>query len=220
MSSGGYITSKAGMNKSELECKEIALEVNDISKCYYLYNKPLQRLISLLWPSFNIYGEEFWALKNVTFKLTKGKTLGIVGRNGAGKSTLLQMICGTLSPTTGQVSLRGRVAALLELGAGFNAEFTGRENIYLNAAIYGQSRRDVDGKIEKIIAFSEIEDFIDRPVKSYSSGMFVRLAFSIIAHVDADILIIDEALAVGDALFSQKCMRFLDDFKRNGSIIF
>ncbi|BFM21601.1 ABC transporter ATP-binding protein [Gilvimarinus japonicus] len=197
-----------------------ALIVRNVSKKFQLHNEPLKRLVSLLVPVFRAKAQVFNALKDVSVELRAGETLGIVGRNGAGKSTLLQIICGTLRPSAGSVQVRGRVAALLELGAGFNTDFTGRENIYLNAAIYGLSRREVDARVDAIIAFAEIGDFIDRPVRVYSSGMFVRLAFSIIAHVDADVLVIDEALAVGDALFSQKCMRFLDDFKKRGSIVF
>lgn len=168
----------------------------------------------------NTRPKSFEALSNVSFTLDKGETVGIIGRNGAGKSTLLQIICGTLSPSSGSISVEGRVAALLELGAGFNPEFTGRENIYLNAAIYGLTRSEIDEKLDAIIEFSGIGDFVDQPVQHYSSGMFVRLAFSVIAHVDADILIIDEALAVGDALFAQKCIRFLEEFKKKGSILF
>lgn len=196
------------------------LSVKSISKNFQLHDEPLKRLISLLVPTYECKSKVFCALTDVSVELKAGETLGIIGRNGAGKSTLLQIICGTLQPTAGEVRVNGRVAALLELGAGFNPDFTGRENIYLNAAIYGLSRREVDGRIDNIIEFAEIGDFIDRPVRVYSSGMFVRLAFSIIAHVDADVLVIDEALAVGDALFSQKCMRFLDEFKKSGSIVF
>ncbi|HAS22544.1 MAG TPA: ABC transporter ATP-binding protein [Idiomarina loihiensis] len=199
---------------------DTVLSVESVSKCYQLYDEPLKRLFSLLFPSKSAKVEEFWALKKVSVELSAGQTLGIVGRNGAGKSTLLQIICGTLQPTEGRVDVKGRVAALLELGAGFNDDFTGRENIYLNAAIYGLNRSDVDSRLPNIIEFAGIGEFIDRPVRTYSSGMFVRLAFSIIAHVDADVLVIDEALAVGDALFSQKCMRFLEKFKKTGSIIF
>jgi lipopolysaccharide transport system ATP-binding protein len=185
-----------------------------------LYDEPLKRLFSLLLPSKSTKVAQFWALKDVSVELSAGQTLGIVGRNGAGKSTLLQIICGTLQPTEGRVQIKGRVAALLELGAGFNDDFTGRENIYLNAAIYGLSRGDVDKRLQEIIEFAGIGEFIDRPVRTYSSGMFVRLAFAVIAHVDADVLVIDEALAVGDALFAQKCMRFLESFKTHGAIIF
>lgn len=196
------------------------LSVEGVGKCFYLYDQPYKRLLSSLFPGMAPKAKEFWALKDISVSLKPGETLGIIGRNGAGKSTLLQIICGTISPTTGSVRIFGKTAALLELGAGFNTEFTGRENIYLNAALYGLSRQEVDDRVEKIIEFAEIGEFIDRPVKVYSSGMFVRLAFSIVAHLDADLLIIDEALAVGDALFSQKCMRYLEEFKKRGSIIF
>src|SRR5690606_32134565 len=140
--------------------------------------------------------------------------------NGSGKSTLLQLICGTLTPTAGEIQVNGRVAALLELGAGFNPEFTGRENVYLNGAILGLSREEIDARLDDIFAFADIGEFVDQPVKTYSSGMYVRLAFAVIAHVDADILIIDEALAVGDALFTQKCMRFLRKFREHGTLLF
>src|SRR5690606_4381644 len=197
-----------------------ALIVQNISKCYELFTRPHQRLLSYFFKTAARQKTDFWALKELSFSLLPGETLGIVGRNGSGKSTLLQIICGTLSPTSGSVELSGRVAALLELGAGFNPEFTGRENVLLNAAIYGLTREEIAARLDDIIAFADIGDFIDQPVQHYSSGMFVRLAFAVIAHVDADILIIDEALAVGDALFAQKCMRFLEDFKKQGSIIF
>jgi len=196
------------------------LNVKGVGKCFYLYDQPYKRLLSSLLPSLSQKAKGFWALKDINFSLKQGETLGIIGRNGAGKSTLLQIICGTLTPTTGSVETAGKVAALLELGAGFNTEFTGRENIYLNSALHGLSNKEVDSRIDKIIEFAEIGDFIDRPVKVYSSGMFVRLAFAILAHLDADILIIDEALAVGDALFSQKCIRYLEEFKKRGSIVF
>lgn len=199
---------------------EFALEVNLLSKCYSLFDKPHQRLMSFFYKGKQKGQRDFWAVNNISFSLKVGETLGIVGRNGAGKSTLLQLICGTLSPTKGSVKHNGKIAALLELGAGFNPEFSGRENIYLNAAIYGLSRRQIEERIDQIIEFAAIGDFIDQPVQHYSSGMFVRLAFAVIAHVDADVLIVDEALAVGDALFAQKCMRFLENFKKRGSILF
>lgn len=166
-----------------------------------------------------VFYREFWALKNVSFEVRKGEVLGIIGRNGAGKSTLLQILCGTLSPSHGSVETYGRVAALLELGAGFNPEFTGRENVYLNASVLGLSNEEIDARFEEIIAFADIGEFVEQPVKTYSSGMMVRLAFAVVAHVDANILIVDEALAVGDAFFTQKCMRFLRNFKKNGTIL-
>lgn len=199
---------------------EFALKVSDLSKCYTLFDKPHQRLMSFFYKGKQKGQRDFWAVNDISFTLKVGETLGVVGRNGAGKSTLLQLICGTLHPTKGSVTSNGKIAALLELGAGFNPEFSGRENIYLNAAIYGLSQHQIEQRIDKIIEFAAIGDFIDQPVQHYSSGMFVRLAFAVIAHVDADVLIVDEALAVGDALFSQKCMRFLEDFKKKGSILF
>ncbi|HDR9000265.1 ABC transporter ATP-binding protein [Burkholderia vietnamiensis] len=162
----------------------------------------------------------FWALKDVDFEITRGETVGIIGRNGSGKSTLLQIICGTLAPTSGTVETRGRIAALLELGSGFDAEYSGRENIYINGQLHGLTREQIDLRVDEIIAFADIGHFIDQPVKTYSSGMFVRLAFAVIAHVDADILVIDEALAVGDAFFTQKCMRFLRRFQQTGTVLF
>ncbi len=166
------------------------------------------------------YFREFWALKDVSFEIKKGETVGIIGRNGSGKSTLLQMICGTLNPTSGSIQTNGRIAALLELGSGFNPEFTGRENVYMNAAVLGLSREEVDGRFNDIADFADIGDYIDQPVKTYSSGMMVRLAFAVIAHVDAEILVVDEALAVGDAFFTQKCMRFLRNFMKTGTVLF
>jgi lipopolysaccharide transport system ATP-binding protein len=159
-------------------------------------------------------------LRDVSLAVHQGETVGVIGRNGSGKSTLLQIICGTLTPTTGRVTTTGRVAALLELGAGFNPEFTGRENVYLNASVLGLEHAEIDARFDSIVAFSEIGDFIDQPVKTYSSGMYVRLAFAVIAHVDADVLVIDEALAVGDFFFTQKCMRFLRGFMARGTVIF
>ncbi|MFJ1269149.1 ABC transporter ATP-binding protein [Legionella lytica] len=166
------------------------------------------------------YGREFWALKDVSFEIKKGETVGIIGRNGSGKSTLLQMICGTLNPTDGKIATQGRIAALLELGSGFNPEFTGRENVYMNAAVLGLTQDEINDRFNDIVAFADIGEFIKQPVKTYSSGMMVRLAFAVIAHVDADILIIDEALAVGDAFFTQKCMRFLRTFMKKGTVLF
>lgn len=207
---------------------EVLVRVTDIVKCYQIYETPQERLKQALFPrlcrlfgkSPQKYFREFWAVKGVSFEVNRGDTLGIIGRNGSGKSTLLQMICGTLTPTSGVVELHGKVAALLELGAGFNPEFTGRENVHMNATLLGLSEAQINSKLDDIIAFADIGEFIDQPVKMYSSGMYVRLAFAVIAHVDADILVIDEALAVGDAVFSQKCMRYLRSFKQRGALIF
>lgn len=200
-------------------CSDTAIQVENVSKQFRLYKQPKDRLLQAIF-KHKTYYTPFDALKQISFDVKQGETVGIIGRNGSGKSTLLQLICGTLTPTSGQVQVKGRVAALLELGAGFNPEFTGRENVYLNGAIMGLSDAEISARFDDILAFAEIGDFIDQPVKTYSSGMYVRLAFAVIAHVDASILIIDEALAVGDALFTQKCMRFLREFKKTGTILF
>jgi lipopolysaccharide transport system ATP-binding protein len=170
-------------------------------------------------PSSSKYYKDFYALNGVSFTVKKGEAVGIIGRNGSGKSTLLQMIAGTLTPTSGSIKVNGRVAALLELGSGFNPEFNGRENVYLNASVLGLNRDEIDARYNEITAFADIGDFIDQPVKTYSSGMTMRLAFAVIAHVDADILIVDEALAVGDAFFVQKCMRFIRQFQQKGTLL-
>ncbi len=199
----------------------VAIEVKGLGKNYRIYNRPADRLKQMLFSHFGAeYGKEFWALRDVDFQVRKGETVGIIGRNGSGKSTLLQLICGTLSPSAGSLSTQGRVAALLELGSGFNPEFTGRENVYLNAGVLGLSAKDVAERFDDIAAFADIGEFIEQPTKTYSSGMMVRLAFAVVAHVDADILVIDEALAVGDAFFTQKCMRFLRGFMKSGTILF
>lgn len=207
---------------------ETAVRLSGISKCYQIYDRPQDRLKQSLVPrvrrwlrqGHRQYYREFWALRNVSLSVRKGETLGIVGRNGSGKSTLLQILCGTLHPTAGEVSVHGRVCALLELGSGFNPEFTGRENVYMSGAVFGLSRAQIEQRFDDIIAFADIGDFIDQPVRTYSSGMYVRLAFAVIAHADADVLIIDEALSVGDVFFGQKCMRFLRDFMQRGTVIF
>ncbi|KRG79497.1 ABC transporter ATP-binding protein [Stenotrophomonas ginsengisoli] len=205
---------------SEVASAETVIEVNGVGKSYHMYERPSHRLWQALAGKRRSFYKDFWALRDVSFSIHRGQTVGIVGRNGSGKSTLLQMIAGTLSPTEGSIKVKGRVAALLELGSGFNPEFTGRENVYLNATIYGLSRAQIDQRLDSILAFADIGEFIDQPVRSYSSGMSVRLAFAVIVHVDADILIIDEALAVGDAFFSQKCMRFLREFQKSGTLLF
>jgi lipopolysaccharide transport system ATP-binding protein len=194
--------------------------VQGLSKCYQVYAHPQDRLKQTLWRGRRIFYREFWALRDVSFTVHRGETVGIIGRNGSGKSTLLQMICSTLTPTTGDIAVFGRVAALLELGAGFNPEFSGLENVRMNATLLGLKPAEIDARLPDILAFADIGEFIDQPVKTYSSGMFVRLAFAVIAHVDADILIIDEALAVGDGFFTQKCMRFLRQFRETGTLLF
>lgn len=210
------------------DMSEFSVRLNGISKCYQIYERPQDRLKQSILPRLRRwlgvkpkqYHKEFWALKGVSFEIKKGETVGIVGRNGSGKSTLLQILCGTLTPTVGEVNVVGRVGALLELGSGFNPEFTGRENVYMSGAILGLSHDEIESRFDEIVAFADIGDFIEQPVKTYSSGMYVRLAFSVIAHVDADILVIDEALSVGDVFFGQKCMRFLRDFMQHGTVIF
>jgi lipopolysaccharide transport system ATP-binding protein len=207
---------------------DIAIRVTNLSKCYQIYDAPRDRLKQFVMPRLQRvslqkprqYFHEFWALKDVSLEVKKGETVGIIGRNGSGKSTLLQMICGTLNPTGGSVQTTGRIAALLELGSGFNPEFTGRENVYMNGAVLGLSHDEINARFNDIAAFADIGEFIEQPIKKYSSGMVVRLAFAVIAHVDADILVIDEALSVGDAFFKQKCMRFLRKFMEKGTVLF
>ncbi len=190
--------------------------VHGVSKVYRLYDRPADRI----WEAVSLNRvrrhTDFWALRDVTLSVARGETLGIVGPNGCGKSTLLQIICGVLEPTSGRVVTQGRVASLLELGAGFNPEFTGRENVYLNGEILGLSRAEVDSALPEIERFADIGEFLDRPVKTYSSGMYVRLAFSTAIHVQPDVLVVDEALAVGDAVFSNRCVRKFEEIKRRG----
>ncbi len=211
-----------------MSSNDIAIRVSNLSKCYEIYDNPRDRLKRFVMPRLmkmagkvsKQYFREFWALKEVSFEIKKGETVGIIGRNGSGKSTLLQMICGTLTPTSGSIETNGRIAALLELGSGFNPEFTGRENVYMNASVLGLTNQEIDDRFDDIAAFADIGDFVNQSVKTYSSGMMVRLAFAVIAHVDADILVVDEALSVGDAVFNQKCMRFIRSFQERGTLLF
>lgn len=198
---------------------EIVVDFNRVSKSYPIYEKPGDRLKELF--SFNrlTRHRDFWALREVSFQIRRGETFCIIGENGSGKSTLLQIIAGILQPTSGETQVRGRVAALLELGSGFNPEFTGRDNVYLNAAILGLSSTEIDRRYQDIEAFAEIGEFINQPVKTYSSGMAVRLAFSVAIHVDPEILLVDEALAVGDIYFRQRCMRKVHDLRNRGVTI-
>ncbi len=198
---------------------DIAIQVDNLSKCYQIYDKPHQRLLQMIYRGHRQYYREFWALKDVSFTVKRGETIGIIGRNGSGKSTLLQMICGTLTPTSGTVHTTGRITALLELGSGFNPEFTGRENVYMNGAVLGFTHEEMDKRYEKIVAFADIGDFINQPIKSYSSGMVVRLAFAVQAMVGPDILVVDEALAVGDVKFQAKCFDRLRQLKESGTSI-
>lgn len=206
---------------------DVAIRVENLSKCYQIYDRPQDRLRQSIMPRLQRlagrtptqYFREFWALRDVSFEVKKGETVGIIGRNGSGKSTLLQIICGTLAPTSGNVIAHGRIAALLELGSGFNPEFTGRENIYMNAAVLGLSKEEIDAIFDDIVAFADIGDFIDQPIKTYSSGMVVRLAFAVQAQVSPHIFIVDEALAVGDARFQAKCFDRLKQLKDSGTSI-
>lgn len=223
------------------QISDFALEVSGLGKAYRIWRDPAARLKAPFWDALaglcppvaqpgwlrqrggiaagSRYFKEFHALKNVSFRVGRGEAVGIVGRNGSGKSTLLQLIAGTLTPSSGQARVRGRVAALLELGSGFNPEFTGRENVYLNANILGLTRTETEARYQAITDFAEIGDFIDQPIRTYSSGMVVRLAFAVAAHVDPDILIVDEALAVGDARFQLKCARAIDRFIEKGTTL-
>jgi lipopolysaccharide transport system ATP-binding protein len=219
-----------GFRKQErvlLMSSDISINVENIGKDYQIYENPADRLKQFLYPSiqnlFRLqskqYYKSFRALHDVSFVVRKGETVGIVGRNGAGKSTLLQIICGTLFPTRGNVEINGRIAALLELGAGFNVDYTGLENVYLNAALMGISREEITNKLDDILQFADIGEFVHQPIKTYSSGMVVRLAFAVAINVNPDILIVDEALAVGDELFQRKCFSKIEEIKARGATI-
>lgn len=198
---------------------EWAIAAQHLGKRYALFHKPSDRLKQLLLGRWKRYSREFHALQDVSFSIRPGEVVGLVGRNGAGKSTLLQLVCGTLEPSAGTLAVQGRVAALLELGAGFSPDFTGLENIYINAAILGLSRAQVDAQLETILAFADIGDFIHQPVKTYSSGMFMRLAFAVATSVEPDILVIDEALSVGDGAFARKSFDRIMRLKDAGKTI-
>lgn len=206
---------------------DFSIRVEGLSKRYEIYAQPADRLRQMILPRLQravrqpvrAWFSEFWALRDVCFEVRRGETVGIVGRNGSGKSTLLQMICGTLNPTAGNITVRGRIAALLELGAGFNPEFTGRENVRLSGLLYGLSERELDARFDAICDFAEIGDFIDRPVKTYSSGMYVRLAFSVAINVSPDVLVVDEALSVGDEAFQRKCFARIDRIRKGGATV-
>lgn len=210
-----------------MSSENIAVRVHDLSKCYQIYDQPSDRLKQSIYPRLRRligiapeqYYREFWALRDISFEVIKGSTVGIIGRNGSGKSTLLQLICGTISPTTGHVETHGRVAALLELGSGFNPDFTGRENVFMNGAILGLNQEEINARFADIASFADIGDFIEQPVKTYSSGMLVRLAFAVSVCVEPDILIIDEALAVGDAAFQFKCLDRLRSLTSDGTTV-
>lgn len=199
---------------------ETAIRAEGLGKAYAIFKRPQDRLKQMLVRGRRKYYDEYWALKDVSLTVRRGETVGLIGRNGSGKSTFLQLLCGTLTPTTGSIAVQGRIAALLELGAGFNPEFTGRENVYLAASVLGLANQQIHERYAAIVEFAGIGDFIEQPVKLYSSGMYARLAFAVAAHVDADIMIVDEILAVGDAAFTQKCMRFIHRFKERGTLFF
>ncbi|MDG2045643.1 MAG: ABC transporter ATP-binding protein [Halioglobus sp.] len=206
---------------------EVVIDVQKVSKCFEMYENPSDRLKQMLIPRIqrafrrpvSHYAKQFWALDSVDFQVKRGETVGIIGKNGSGKSTLLQIICGTLIPTSGNIRTDGRVAALLELGSGFDPEFTGRQNVYMNASILGLTTQEVDERFDAIASFADIGDFLDQPVRAYSSGMMVRLAFAVAINVDPQILIIDEALSVGDELFQRKCFSRIEDIKATGATI-
>lgn len=206
---------------------DIAIQVTNLEKCYQIYDTPRDRLKQFFVPRMqrlvrkvpHQYFHEFWALKDVSFEVKKGETVGIIGRNGSGKSTLLQMICGTLTPTRGSVETRGRIAALLELGSGFNPEFTGRENVYMNAAVLGLSREEINNRFDEIAAFADIRQFMEQPIKTYSSGMVARLAFSVAVQLDPDVLVVDEALSVGDMAFQEKSFTQMKRIREAGTSI-
>ena len=198
---------------------DVAIRIQNLSKCYHIYDKPRDRLMQMLARGRKQYFREFWALKEVSLDVKKGETVGIIGRNGSGKSTLLQMICGTLNPTSGSIQANGRIAALLELGSGFNPEFTGRENVYMNGSILGLSKEEIDSRFDDIAAFADIGEFIEQPVKTYSSGMMVRLAFSVAINVEPEILVVDEALSVGDEIFQRKCFSRIEAIRAGGATI-
>lgn len=208
-------------------CSEYAIKIKNISKCYHIYDKPSDRLKQSVYSGLNrLLGKrgkpffrEFWALQHISFDIMKGESVGIIGQNGSGKSTLLQLICGTLNPTAGEVKTNGRIAALLELGSGFNPEFTGRENVYMNGAVLGMTEADINACLDEILAFADIGEFIDQPTKTYSSGMLVRLAFAVQVCIKPDILVVDEALAVGDALFQKRCFERMDKLRTDGTTL-
>ncbi|MBQ5868533.1 MAG: ABC transporter ATP-binding protein, partial [Lachnospiraceae bacterium] len=196
-----------------------AIEVKDVTKVYRLYEKPIDRLKESLHPKHKSYHKDFYALNGLSFHVEKGQTVGIIRTNGSGKSTILKIITGVLTPTTGEVNVDGKISALLELGAGFNMDYTGIENIYMNGTMMGFTKKEMDEKLQDILDFADIGDFVYQPVKTYSSGMFVRLAFALAINVEPEILIVDEALSVGDVFFQAKCYRRMEEIRQNGTTI-
>jgi ABC-type polysaccharide/polyol phosphate transport system ATPase subunit len=205
--------------RKEKIMEDKVIEVNHLNKIYKLYDKPTDRLKESLSLSRKRYHKEHYALKDISFEVRRKEIIGLIGTNGAGKSTLLKIITGVLTETSGQVNINGKISALLELGAGFNPEYTGIENIYLNGTMSGYSKTEMDSKLKSIIDFADIGEFINQPVKTYSSGMFARLAFAVAINIDPDILIVDEALSVGDIRFQQRCFRKMEEFKETKTIL-
>ncbi len=207
---------------------DVVITIKNLSKSYQIYEQPRDRLKQFILPSVQRfvgmqpkqYCRDFWALRDISFEVRRGETIGVLGRNGSGKSTLLQMISGTLTPSAGEIAIGGKITALLELGAGFNPEFSGRENVFLNATIFGLTRVQIEQKFEEIAAFADIGEFIEQPVKTYSSGMYARLAFAVATSLDPEILVVDEILSVGDVFFQARCMRKLDEFRERGGTVF
>lgn len=198
---------------------DVAIKVDNLSKMYKLYDKPMDRVKESFGVGKKVYYKEHYALKNIDLEVKRGETVGIIGSNGSGKSTILKIITGVLNPTSGSVTINGRISALLELGAGFNMEYTGIQNVYLNGTMIGFSKEEIDKKLDKILEFADIGDFVNQPVKTYSSGMFVRLAFAVAINIDPEILIVDEALSVGDVFFQAKCYKKFEEFKKMGKTI-
>ena len=211
-------TTNTGAQEAE-NAEKYAVEVKNVTKIYRLYDKPIDRLKESLSVSHKEYHKDFYALSDLSFTVEKGQTVGIIGTNGSGKSTILKIITGVLTPTTGEVTVRGKISALLELGAGFNQDYTGIENIYMNGTMMGYTKKEMDAKLPEILDFAEIGDFVYQPVKTYSSGMFVRLAFALAINVEPEILIVDEALSVGDVFFQSKCYRRMEEIRKNGTTI-
>ena len=199
--------------------KSLAISVQEVTKVYKLYDRPIDRLKESMSLTHKSYHKDFFALDKLSFDVKKGETVGIIGTNGSGKSTILKIITGVLSPTTGTVEVDGNISALLELGAGFNSDYTGIENIYMNGTMMGFTREQMDAKMQDILDFADIGDFVNQPVKTYSSGMFVRLAFALAINVEPEILIVDEALSVGDVFFQAKCYRRMEEMMKNGTTI-
>ena len=198
---------------------DIAINIEHLTKVYKIFDKPTDRVREALNPFGKRYSKDFYALNDLNIEIKKGETVGIIGKNGAGKSTLLKIITGVLTPTSGNIHVNGRIASLLELGAGFNPEMTGIENIYMNGSIMGYSKEDMDARLQNIVDFADIGEFINQPVKMYSSGMFARLAFAVNTFVEPDILIVDEALSVGDVFFQNKCFKKMEDLRKSGITI-